>query len=189
MALIPLDMVLRQIRLNCRLLSAQGAVSASAGIFLWSITPFTSDAPGWRYFSLCSGLICGGTALYSAAQLSTVSRLSAASQKAEERDYIHRIAASQYSQQVFWDTVATSDAVEVPRQEQTPEVQPETEATSFPPASEFPSELVLTEVAEALENGKSDSHIIQNILGCKGRKYPEGKELLSQIKEVLNREG
>lgn len=194
MALIPLDAVTRQIRLNCRLLATQGCVSAGAGLFLWSLCPFVSDAVGWRYFSLTGGLIFGGTALYSAAQLSTISRLNAASLKAEERDYIHRIAASQYSQQVFWDTIATSNTsqpVEIPVTAESPETPGEEAATDFPSTSEFPGELVFSQIAEALESGKSDSHIVQEILGMKGRKYAEGKQMLTEIKEVLNatREG
>ena len=186
MALIPLDLVSRQMRLNCRLLAAQGGISAGLGMLLWSISPFISDASAWRYFSLTGGLVCGGVTIYSATQLSSVLRFSAANAKAEERDYIHRIAASQYSQQLFWDTIATTSAEpEVTSTPEIPEVPGETAFPASASASEFPGELVFTEVVEALEAGKSDSHIIQEILGYKGRRYPEGKELLAQVKEAI----
>ena len=40
-------------------------------------------------------------------------------------------------------------------------------------------------VLMALEQGTSDSVIIQDVLGCKGRKYQEGKTILNQIKQDM----
>lgn len=72
---------------------------------------------------------------------------------------------------------------------QIPETPQETVSTDFPSTSKFPDELVLSEVVEALENGKSESFIIQDLLLMKGRKYADGKQLLNEIKEVLRSEG
>lgn len=192
MALIPLDMVSRQVRLNCRLLATQSLVSSGVGVLLWSLSPFVSDSPGWRYFALCGGMICGGAAVYSAAALGVTARLNTASEKAESDDYIYRIAASRFAQQSLWDTIATiatSQAVEVPVENgnapESLEAPGKAGVTDFPSTSEFPVELVFPAVAEALEAGKSDSYVIQEILGMKGRRYADGKQMLTEIKEAI----
>ena len=63
--------------------------------------------------------------------------------------------------------------------------KPETKATQALPAFTDFSDLPLNAVREALENGKPDSHIVMDILEYKGRKYSEGKKLLTRIKEML----
>ena len=40
-------------------------------------------------------------------------------------------------------------------------------------------------VADALASGFSDTQIIENILGYRGRKYNEGKEILESIKAII----
>jgi hypothetical protein len=63
--------------------------------------------------------------------------------------------------------------------------KPETKTTQALPALPDFSDLPLNTVREALENGKPDSYIVMDVLGYKGRKYGEGKELLIRIKEML----
>lgn len=44
----------------------------------------------------------------------------------------------------------------------------------------------LVEMVEIeLNDGKSDSYIIQNVLGMKGRYYQKGKEMLREIKQII----
>ena len=46
-------------------------------------------------------------------------------------------------------------------------------------------ELFMEPVLEALENGLKDSDIIKDVMGFKGRRYAEGKAVLSDIKKYL----
>lgn len=49
-------------------------------------------------------------------------------------------------------------------------------------------ELFMEPVLEALENGLKDSDIIKDVMGFKGRRYAEGKAILSDIKKYLELE-
>jgi hypothetical protein len=49
-------------------------------------------------------------------------------------------------------------------------------------------ELFVEPVLEALENGLKDSDIIKDVMGFKGRRYAEGKEILNDIKSYLDLE-
>jgi len=46
-------------------------------------------------------------------------------------------------------------------------------------------ELFMEPILEALENGLKDSDIIKDVVGFKGRRYAEGKAVLSDIKKYL----
>jgi hypothetical protein len=65
-------------------------------------------------------------------------------------------------------------------------LQPEVLPTRTSPTTseQFSTRLIL-EVGREVSKGSSDTHIIENVLQCKGRKYQEGKAVLGEIKELI----
>ena len=47
------------------------------------------------------------------------------------------------------------------------------------------TEAVITKVINAINEGKSETFIIKNILGCEGRNFNKGREILQTIKKEL----
>ena len=198
MALIHLDAGAEQIRLNRKLLNAGAIVSTISGLIVWSATPFVTEIKALRYLSLAFSLGAGSTALYCGTKLAQSKTLFQAIERAEEDDFLHRVAASQYARQNAWNYLAESEAQPLPDPltEPLPDTSAPVEAEAsevrgsegfrdFPSTSATSNELaaeVVVEVLEAVGEGKSDTWIIENVLNMKGRKYKQGKELLAAIK-------
>lgn len=183
MVLIGLDSGKEQIRLNQRILHQQAVAATLAGLLVWSIAPFCSKHPAWRYGSLTFSFGCGVITVLTGLKLEKGKLLFNALQKAEEDDYLHRIASSQFAQQQQWEMLAQTS---MPLTELTPPEAMEVPTTSTSEASLPLTELTETttkEVEEAVREGKSDTHIIEKVLGMPGRRFAEGKEILQRLKE------
>lgn len=200
--MIELDSGKEQIKLNRTILHSTGISSAIAGLFLWSITPFVTESKLLRFGSLGTSLILGGISLASGVKLEQNKTLYRAIQKAEEDDFLHRIASAQYGQQQVWETIAAggtrrddlpvgaTSTLEVPGSDaEVSEVPEDGELTDSLPGSNQTSQLVAGSpgspgsVKKAIKEGKSDTWIIENILKMGGRKFEEGKVILEEMKK------
>lgn len=55
------------------------------------------------------------------------------------------------------------------------------ESTSDYPASTSDLKALYLAIVSLLQSGKSETFVIEEVLGCRGRKYQEGKEILQRI--------
>lgn len=57
--------------------------------------------------------------------------------------------------------------------------------SEFPPTPDFGQNSEIQKAIAALENGKTRSDIINNVLNCKGRNYSKGKAIVEQAEQLL----
>lgn len=184
---LTLDAGKEQIKFNRALLHSGAIAGAALGLLFWSVSPFVAPKRSalhiaFRYGSLSLSLFSGAAVLFCGVKLEKNKLLYRAVETAERDDFIHQIAARQFTQQSQWDRLAAVEA------EQIPQVlgAPTAEGTTDLPATGTTTEQLdggkLEEVLEATEAGKSDTYIIENILGMKGRRYKEGKATLKRLR-------
>ncbi|MCT7965182.1 hypothetical protein NG799_02390 [Laspinema sp. D1] len=123
--------------------------------------------------------------------------------KVEDEIALSQFAAEQYAQQQYYEGLAETANAELP-----PTSAPHFPVTSSPTsealtvgsqgvadsgsvsgsgskAAEVGSAIAtLTAIKTAISQEKSDTWIIEEILGMKGRNFEKGKELLSQYREL-----
>lgn len=176
-----------------------------SGITLVSISPsLFKGNPRIRSICLFYGLFCGIGLLVCGVQLEVTDRLLERIKKVEDEIALSQFAAEQYAQQQYYEQLA---------EEANPELPP-TSAPYFPPTSAPTSEALtvgsqgvqdlgsvsgsgskaaevgsaiaqLASIKSAYSQGKSDTWIIEEILGFKGRNFERGKEILVQYKEAI----
>lgn len=175
-----------------------------SGITLVSISPsLFRGSPKLRSVCLFYGLFCGTGLLVCGVQLEVTDKLLERIKKVEDEIALSQFAAEQYAQQQYYEGLAETANAELPP----------ASAPYFPPTSQVTSEALtvgsqgvqdlgsvsgsgsksvevgsaiatLTAIKSAYAQGKSDTWIIEEILGMKGRNFEKGKELLGQYKEV-----
>lgn len=179
----------------------------SSGIGLVSISPsLFRDSPKVRAICLFYGLFCGVGLLVCGTQLEISDKILQRIKQVEDEIALSQFAAEQYAQQQYYEQMAEQANGELP-----PASAPYFPATSAPTSEaltvgsqgvqDFGSGsgsgsgskvaevggaiVTLTAIKSAYAQGKSDTWIIEEILGMKGRSFEKGKELLSQYKEVI----
>ena len=165
------------------------------GFFIWSIVPFVATEKDklshqlFRYSSLILSLSCGSLGLFCGVKLEKDNNLHQATLKSQNNVRFHGLATEQYLEEQRLELLAKYQLQEF--QQTLYPITPETlinqEVTELQlPENELVDHNLVTSVTHAINNGLSDSKIIKEILGMKGRNYKEGKALLSQIKEQIN---
>lgn len=175
-----------------------------SGATLVSISPsLFKNSPRLRSASLFYGLFSGVGLIVVGTQLEITDKLLERVEKVEDEVALSQFAAEQYAQQQYYEELAETANAELPP----------TSAPYFPATSQVTSEALtvgsqgvadsgsgsgsgsklaevggaiaqLASIKSAYSQGKSDTWIIEEILGMKGRNFEKGKELLGQYKEV-----
>jgi len=197
MAVIELSSGKDQILANRKMLNAIAVVAFITSLFLWSVAPFVATSNGnrdkfVRYFSLICAILGGDILLACGRKLERNQPLYKALEKAQENVFIHQVATSQYTyEQEITKSAEPSSQVAVPRFPppenfsgvENPENQRESDFSGSGNSEEnFPDQLDLEKISAAVKAGEPDSFIITDLLGMRGRRYQEGKELLEEIK-------
>jgi hypothetical protein len=170
-----------QIRSNRNLLIGVGSAGLIIGFSAWFVPPFIMNKPQYRiarYSLLGVGLLGGISAIICGSQLSKNRIIYQSLDKQEISIYLTSLASGQY----LSETLIKRDTEKILTPALTP---PLTEVLTPEVTTEQGFQNLLTEVAAAINDSKSDSFIIENILKMKGRHYAEGKEMLAEIKEDL----
>jgi len=197
MALIELNSGKDQILFNRKLLNVLAVAAFIASLFLWSVAPFIPSSNSnrdkfVRYLSLICTILGGDILLSCGRKLERNQPLYKALERAEENVFIHQVATSQYAheQEITELAKPTSQAAfpRFPSPENfsgpgNPENQRESDFSGSGNSEEnFPDQLDLEKISAAVKAGEPDSFIITDLLGMRGRRYQEGKELLEEIK-------
>jgi len=172
----------------------------------------------FRFSSITYAITASGTSLYLTTQLGKLKPKIDAISKREQAEFKHSLASDLYlaqstntaiAQYLLTDrtTSLTSDTGS------DPEVTPEGDTTAFyretsdtsdtpeNPTSTLPvngnkpetglsveASEMFEIVVDALEDGYSDTKIIQELMGYKGRSYTKGKMILNEIKRFIDLE-
>ena len=176
------------------------------------------ESNGWhkffRFTSIGYAIVVGSSSLYFSNQLGKMKPKIDAMNKREIAEFKHTIASdlflaqgtnSAIAQFVLTERQASLTPVtEFPESSEMEPSDPNVHR-QFPKSSESSQssgnvelskgterernlELFMEPVLEALENGLKDSDIIKDVMGFKGRRYAEGKVILSDIKKYLELE-
>ena len=177
-----------------------------SGVTLVSISPsLFRGSPRLRSASLLYGLFSGLGLIVVGTQLEITDKLLTRVEKVEDEIALSQFASEQYAQQQYYEELAETANAELPP----------TSASYFPPTSQVTSEALtvgsqgvqdlgggsgsgskaaevgsaiatLSSIKSAYSEGKSDTWIIEEILGFKGRNFEKGKEILAQYKEAVS---
>lgn len=180
-----------------------------SGATLVSISPsLFRENPRLRSVCLFYGLFCGIGLLVCGVQLDVTDKLLERVKKVEDEIALSQFAAEQYAQQQYYEQIAEEANAELP-----PASAPYFPATSAPTSAPTSEALTvgsqgvadsgsvsgsgskaaevggaiatLTAIKSAISQEKSDTWIIEEVLGMKGRNFEKGKEILAQYKEAL----
>ncbi|MBP0020275.1 MAG: hypothetical protein J7647_22310 [Cyanobacteria bacterium SBLK] len=184
---MPIDLKQTQLRQQRTILYSLAIGGTLSGLLIWSITPFITQNKTLRYLSLIYTALAGSLTCFSSSVLINNRRIYKALDSSEIDDYLHQLATEQFRQQGYWENRATSANVnpEMLDLQGLPENLP---ISGNGKNGNLHDPEMLAEVSEAINEGISDSRIIQNILGYKGRYYNEGRNLLKQIKNQMETE-
>ena len=165
MALIQLNASKDQIRLNQILLHIGAISSISSSLLIWSISPFITDKPIWRYLSLGYTIIGSSFGLVCSRKLEKNYSLYQALEKAETDEFLHRIASAQYAQQQHWERLAiqgdvTGDSGDFTDSHQLAKVTDVTESMS-------PTPETVEKVLSLKKEGHNQAKIISEVWGLK----------------------
>jgi hypothetical protein len=151
---------------------------------MWSVVPFLTQDKPVRYAALLYAILSGSITTYSSVELIKNKRIYAALDKSEVDDFLHQLAVQQYTQQQNH----TQQGVTDPELRNAPsynELQDSGYSSGNSEHTELPDPELVTDVEDALADELTDSQIIKNILGFKGRNYQQGKDLLDAIKKLI----
>lgn len=191
MAIAP-ELSKQQIKQNRFLLHLIAVSSLSLGLLVWSAAPFIfpgkpANSRLFRYMSLIWTMGAGISLSYCSVKLSRNQALYQAVELNDKSEYIDllsraEIAREDYNQLLVTDRLrsVTSEKEALPPE---PIQDERLRGNGNGNGNELPA--LLPVVNEAITQGKSDSFIIKNILGYEGRNFPDGKELLAEIKELI----
>lgn len=168
-------------------------VLSGAALVLW-LAPLTAldKRIGWHKFiqgfSLCGAVVCAVTGGNIARKLSDEAEIEALKVRAIKADVEDEIATevyvSQKQRQQEAEQILTSPGVDVEASRKALEaiysndLQESASASETSEYSEYPFYL---EVRKALDEGKTKTWIIENVLKMKGRKFGEGKVWLQDL--------
>lgn len=160
--------------------------SLIVGVALWSISPSLSRRPAFRLISLGATSFLGLLGLVGSGHLQSLESLLFKVEKVENEINAAFLAAQQEMQ--IGSIEQEVDAAAEPHQ--LPNFQSELPGGSAPEvAPEATPEVVgvaqLKSIKAALTEGKSDTFIVEEVLGYRGRSFATGKAILGRIKEVL----
>ncbi len=182
-----IDLKQTQLRQQRAILYSLAIGGTLSGFLVWSVAPFVTQNKALRFLSLSYSAIAGLITCYSSSVLIRNQRIYKALDSSEIDDYLHQLAVTQYGQQRYWESQGIYNPVnpEMTNYQTLPEF---TNANGKLEKDYLHDLEMLADVSDAIEDGLSDSQIIQNILGYKGRNYNEGKTLLKQIKQLMETE-
>lgn len=170
----------------------------------------------FRFGSITYAITASGTSLYLSTQLGKLKPKIDAISKREQAEFKHSLASDLYLAQSTNTAIAqylladrttslisdTGSTPEVTLEGDTTNYDteisgashtPETPTTTLPVSGSKPETELSTEaqemfeiVVDALEDGYSDTKIIQELMGYKGRSYTKGKMILNEIKRFID---
>jgi len=179
----------KSLRNQCLLLHIGCNLSLLTGLIVSTLPPFLTNNQIIRLTCLFSGFALGGNVILVSGQLQVVTRRSKALEKAVQENF----GLDLVTKQIMIEGDLKSRLLPQPVPEYIPDNQyfpnDNNQVLEMPEIVESDesyieiSESQYSDVLMALKSGKSDSVIIQDVLGKKGRKYQEGKAILTQIKQ------
>lgn len=175
----------KSLRNQCLLLHIGCNLSLIAGLIVSTLPSFLTNNQIIRISCLTGGFILGCNIVLVSNQLQTVTKKAKALEKAVQENF----GLDLVTKQIIIEGDLKSRLLPQPVPEYTPDnqyVPDDNQALEIPESDESCieiSEPQYNDVLTALEAGKSDTYIIQDVLGKKGRKYQEGKAILTQIKQ------
>jgi hypothetical protein len=178
----------KSLRNQCLLLHLGCNLSLIAGLIVSTLPSFLTNNQIIRISCLTGGFILGCNIVLVSSQLQVVTRRSKALEKAVQENF----GLDLVTKQIMIEGDLKSRLLPQPVPEYTPDNQytPDNNQSLEIPESDDSNESYIeisepqyNDVLMALESGKSDTYIIQDVLGKKGRKYQEGKVILTQIKQ------
>jgi hypothetical protein len=175
----------KSLKNQCLLLHIGCNLSLIAGLIVSTLPSFLTNNQIIRISCLTGGFILGCNIVLVSGQLEIVTRRSKALEKAVQENF----GLDLVTKQILIEGDLKSRLLPQPVPEDIPNNQyvPDNNQSLEVPESDESyieiSEPQYNDVLMALEAGKSDSVIIQDVLGKKGRKYQEGKAILNQIKQ------
>lgn len=182
-----IDLKQTQLRQQRTVLSSLAIGGALSGLIVWSVAPFVTQNKPLRFLALSYSMVAGLIACYSSSVLIRNQRIYKALDSSEIDDYLHQLAVTQYSQQRFWEGRAFESS-ELLEPNQTKDSGKVSSHLTNSELTELDANELIELVEDAKADGLSDSKIIKEILGYRGERYGEGKELLKQIKKQMELE-
>lgn len=176
----------KSLKRQCLWLHLGCNLSLIVGLGVTTLPPYLTNNYIIRYSCLLGGFILGCNVVLTSSQLLFVSQKAKALEKAVKENFGLDLVTTQM---LLEDQYKARLLPQNPEPEHIPERYEPQPIVQNNEIQEDNSEYLEIEqskydgVLMALERGDSDSVIIQDVLGYKGRKYQQGKVILAEIKE------
>jgi len=173
----------KSLRNQCLLLHIGCNLSLITGLIVLTLPPFLTSNKLIRISCLTGGFLLGCNVVLTSIQLQSITQKYKVLEKAVRENF----GLDLVTKQIIIEGELKSRLLPQPEPEYIPDnqyVSNENQILEIPDPEI--SEIQYNDVLIALERGDSDSVIIQDVLGKKGRKYQEGKTILNQIKQEIN---
>lgn len=180
----------KSLKKQCLLLHLGCNLSLILGLGVITLPPFLTNNQIIRSSCLAGGFVLGCNVVLISSQLESVAQKAKALEKAVRENFgldlvtTQMILEDQYKARLLPSSSLSPEYIPEYSETQPESVQVEDNNPEYLEIEQSQYDNVLM----ALERGDSDSVIIQNVLGCKGRKYQQGKTILSEIKGRLENE-
>ena len=180
----------KQLKQQSFLLSIGCNIALLTGFFTITLAPFLTTNKILRITCLGGSFLLGCTTVIASNELYTIEKMRKAISKAVGENFGLDLATKQI---LIEDDYKSRLMPPMPPMENIPEQQYYPNENLPLPEAEIVEEnsnkLTITQsdydaVLMAIEQGKPDSYIIQDILNCKGRNYQKGKAILTEIKQM-----